>query len=90
MWQEKTNPQSGVKLSIPTTAEFLIGPHKLRIHEISIKFWWVFFFSWVEVVGVGVLLGEFRVGHWVWVVGVVSTIFTPFPSSPNSHQKTSV
>ncbi len=57
-WLHLTNPQSGVKLSIPTTAEFLIGPHKLRIHEISIKFWWVFFFNlgggWGRVVVGGV------------------------------------
>jgi hypothetical protein len=36
MWQEKTNLQYDVKLSITTTTEFLIGPHKLKTQEISI------------------------------------------------------
>jgi hypothetical protein len=53
MWQEKTNLQYGVKLSIPTTAEFLIGPHKLKIQEISIKFWWGYFFVCLGGGGVG-------------------------------------
>ncbi len=53
MWHEKTNLQYGVKLSIPTTAEFLIGPHKLKIQEISIKFWWVFFLCFGVGVGHG-------------------------------------